>query len=434
MLKKFKKNIVKLGLAGLLSFGIAGCATPIGCRYETKTIEDIWAFDEEKIVTREEKKGSALSYQISDIKNVKQNLNFSVKESKKEISDIITQTIIPIYKEEQQIKQNYEVYFTIVGPSDEFRGSSEVLSRDRVKVRDNISEEKKTKEKVIFADQPAKDLLVKVSSDYFGFGGNKDSSFLTKTDTNGIAKVQITKKPFLWYFDEDEAVPYVAAILKKGMRKNLLDKINFKSVPSRNKSKEYPLTIKTMSEANLAINFEENLKFIDDKKTFYVAGTEIDISPLYSSIEEIIKTELESRYMPRKAFIKAVGEDLCPVDANIEFKKIKTLSLEEISNEAEKIKANYLVKGEELFENVNVNPSYLISDLDGKSAEITQEGLEFSVNVPSEYEITVKREGYKPAKGKLKFTEKARLEYEVEMSKLSTSVSIGGNESRITPK
>ena len=334
------KKIAKLGLVGLLSLGVTGCAISSGYKYDTWMREDVYAYDERKEVTEEKKRETRIAYRINDFKNQDCNVNFSVKESKKSINDIIIKTIIPVYKEVSNVRREYGYYMTMFGPSDEYpQGMAEVLSEERTKVRDDVSEKKEKREEVIYENQPAKDVPVKISSQYFGFGTNNDSSVLIKTDENGTAKVQITKMPYLWYLKDKESKGDLIEILKKGMKKSLLEKID-KNLTFPTKDKEYPIDVKTMSEANLLLT-EENLKIKDEEKTFQIAGKEIDISPLYSYIRSIIKADLESKYMPKTIIIRVVGEDSIPVEAFIEFKAVKTLSLEEVLQETEKIKEKY---------------------------------------------------------------------------------------------
>lgn len=374
------KKIGKLGLVGLLSLGLAGCATIYTPPTTREAPAAIWR------ETGREKASSKITYSIGNLKQEGCTLDVHVTESKEDKIKI-TMVADAQTKYEKTTEYSYE-------------------------------------------NKPAINIPVKFSGMLFDVDNKLTLEKLTTTNSEGIARVEIGGHIIFEYFDDMMKEKYIRR-LKKGMKQSFADKISMEEMVDTETGPEHKLDVTTIAKGDILLASDDNLEFVDAERRFYVQGRMINPSKLFSYIENLIKADLETKYMPRSVKIRVVGEDHCPVDAIVDFKAINTLSFGELLKETEKIKENYLVKGEEMFGQVKVDPFYLLYNLDGKTVEISREGLEIMVNVPSKYELRVRKEGYVPVEGLEEFTEKNLKDVEIEMGKLSTNISIKEGRSTI---
>jgi hypothetical protein len=283
----------------------------------------------------------------------------------------------------------------------------------------------------IYENQPAKDASVKFEGMLFGLGDGKlTSEKLTRTNSEGIASVEIAALPEFEYFDEANKKRYIQ-FLKRGMKKSLIQRINLDTILDVDIETEHIVGVETKAKRDVFLNSEDNLEFVDAEKRVYILGKRIDPSNLFSYIGGLIKDELKNKYLLRPVAVQVVKEDLMPSEAEIELRAVKTLSPSEVSMAIEKIKENYLVKGEKLYEQVKIDPSCVISNLDSQKLYVPAGGLEILVNVPSEYDITVAKEGYIPAEKKVVFTKAMKGKLPVKLYRLGTPITIGTGKSTI---
>ncbi|MFH0831422.1 MAG: hypothetical protein V1886_00960 [archaeon] len=429
------KRLSKLGLTALLSLSLAGCATTNIAKIET---EKRYGGPVEQQISREIV-SSKLNYSIDKFLQNNSDISVYVSESKKDNIIITTRISKEVFEGKYEVVEHKNYGSSTIGnliclPLI-ILGSQPIepaTSTERRKVSETKTGTEKTtrkKERTIdaYINEPARNILVKISSQDLGFGDDKADSVIARTDANGIAKVKITKKPFLFYFPSDDVRKDLKNIMLQQTKKALQEKIVNENYSF--KAKEYPVTAKTISDAGAVLSEEGNVERINDEKTFSAGGMETDISNLLSQTEQIIMAELESKYKSKIISISAVGEDLLPVEAYIWFKSGKELGLEEVLEESEKIKEKYLVKDLELYKRVQVDSASIVKNNTDKGAVIPVTGFDFSVNVPSEYRIRIMKEEYAPVDETIKFTEKMKGKIEVKLNPLSKKFDVGSSKS-----
>ena len=219
------------------------------------------------------------------------------------------------------------------------------------------------------------------------------------------------------------------------LSKNLEDQIKDKSIREmainslQIKPVKYPIEAETVKTAKVIRSGNAYFSEVDnDKKTFSIAGYQAYFLEAYNAIQDLIKKELEKKFLASLSIQVRDIESHYPIDnAVISLKPQKNITIEELAAEEEKIRKKYLVEGSEIYEAAKINPLQFLIVLNGRH-NIPAEGTTLTSNINSVYELEVMHPEYRFLIDKISFEKK-------ENTKIIELISLGSTiRTQETPK
>jgi hypothetical protein len=400
----------------LFLFVLTGCA--VTSKYtEPHTYERIVPLSENKTILK-----NKIKYSIEGFEQNGYKIRVFVKEENKNI--VKCERV----KSKEKVKRTDTIYYDtpvlerllalcFLG----IFGMPEGTERTEKGAETVIGEEKLTETDegvdIIHNFEPKPDIPVRFSSGHFKFDNDLNTITLN-TDEKGSAVVTIKETPAFWRVTERELV--------NTLSKNLEDQIKDKSIREtainslQIKPAKYPIEAETVKTAKV-INSSGNGYFSEvynDKKTFNIAGYQAYFLEAYNAIQELIRKELEKKFLSSLSIQVRDIESHYPIDnAVISFNPQKNITIEELTAEEEKIRKKYLVEGSEIYEAAKINPSQFLIILNGQH-NIPKEGTTLISNINSVYELEVMHSEYRFLIDKISFEKK-------ENTKIIELISLG---------
>ncbi len=386
---------IKSGLAVVLLATLNGCATVPYT--ETKVYE----YERPPVVIKEEKNviKNTLQEEIKEVKQDGYNLEVCVDETSNNV------VRYNIEKSVQKVKQQV----TSRGGSDSILGiecigwtPDETIRGPEEEIGTYTKNEEREDTELVYSG-PKSGIPVKFSSQYFKFN-NLSNEAVINTNEQGVAAVTITSYPLFWRPTESEVSEAVNNNLSNQILDRSLKEKFFTSLQLARSS--YKVEIETAKKGGM-VDIDGSSVFQEirnDKEEYNVNGWRADFAEAYNRVENIIKTDLESRCVSKINVQVRDVESHFPVDgAVVSLKTKKAPQLEDLIKEEEKIRAKYFAKGSELFEGTKVDPSYLLLDLDSKRISIPAEGAAIKSNIGAAYSVEIIHPDYQFLQGELAF-------------------------------
>jgi hypothetical protein len=196
----------------------------------------------------------------------------------------------------------------------------------------------------------------------------------------------------------------------------------------------YDLNAETVKRDTIIIEaagFSIPQKVENANNKFTMNGYEPDFAELYLGAGELIKKDLEEKYISTIRIKARDAENHVPVsNGTIILTTKKAVKLQELINAEKSIRGKYFVEGSELFRKTQVDPSYLLIDLDKQQFQIPAEGVEIKSTRGFDYNAEYTHLEYKFERGKISFDEKSG-NWTIDMLSLGSKIRKGdlGNTS-----
>lgn len=419
-------KFLRAGLAGILLINSAGCAT-------TNTYTIPQRYEKPAVVLKEDKSilKNKIEEKIYDIKQEEYKIKAFVKEKSentvkyekvkctKEVERVDT-----IDKYEPGIIENLVgliFYFLFLGTTS-MPESSETRhpGTERV-IKERTFTDTGERAETVYDFQPKANTPVKFSSKNFRFDDNLED-IIINTDEKGYATATIIKGyPLLWRVTENE----ILNLLSKNLEDQIKDKSIRNIVTSSINIKEVsrPIGIETVKKGMIMQSsggpYYSEVK--NDKRTFNVKGYQPDLRNVYEHIQNLIKSELEEKFLaPSFIQVRDIESHFPVTNAIIKLKLKKTIPIEMLLKEEENMRKKYFYEGSEFFEGTRADVSSLLVNLEGQHS-IQQEGLQLISNINSVYEFEIMHPQYRYFEGELSF-DKNKKGLIIEMISLGSKI------------
>ncbi len=405
-------KLVKLGIVGILSSFMAGCAgIPYTQKYATEYEKPAVILKEDKTILK-----NSIIESIRDIKQEGYIITGYIDETSN--NNLRYDTLKSVKKVKREDTAQGTTYYWILGTPTSGQTVMTEGSEKVISTRTYTDSGERTE--TLYSSQPKAGIPVKFSSRNFKFDNNLES-IITETDENGRVVVSINSYPLLWRATERE--------LTLALGNNLQDQIKDASIRDKVtgsikiKAASYPIEIETAKKGEIIQN-EGNPYYSEvknDKRTFNAGGYQLDLGELYGYMQNLINGELKERCLSH-VYIQARDiESHFPInDAIINLKQKKAVPVERLLAEEENIRKRYFVEGSEFFKGTRVDVSPLLIDLSGQRS-INSGGLELVSNIGSAYDVEVTHPDYRFLQGEIIFDKKTDAKT-IEMISLGSKI------------
>jgi len=388
------------GLAGILLLG-----TISGCLYNTRrTWTEITGKYERSKIIKEDKTllKSIISEKIDKISQDGYEINAFINEKNTGTIKYIRHNSIESICKEETFQDKHLIYYGNYTWPEKVEGSA----KEKVM---SIRKEDETGEREEEAySEPRPGIPVMFSSDYFKFSNNSNQ-ITSDTDKTGKASAKIISGPQFWRAEKKE----LEAIIKKGFEKQIKYEpfINKFLKALQIKEADYNVTVETCKKDSISVNAGYSIpqKAENTKDNFTVKGYEPNFTELYQESRQLIKKDLEEKYVSTIKIKIRDTESHVPISSGaINLATKKAVKLQELINAEITARGKYFVEGSGLSIRTKVDPSYLLVDLDKKQIQISTDGIEIKSTRGFTYNIEYIHPEYNFLTEKLSFDEKSQ--------------------------